>query len=58
MLGGSNAGRAKPTYACTEVIRAKHHTIVVKTHYGSEAAHFFTHRLERVSKGCKGLAHH
>lgn len=46
-FGRSGVGSVTPTDACTEVIRAKHHTIVVKTHSGSEATRFFTHRLER-----------
>lgn len=35
------------TYAGTEVIRAKHHAVMVEPNCGSESPEFLTHRLER-----------
>lgn len=35
------------TYAGTEVIRAKHHAVMVEPNRGSEPTEFLTHRLER-----------
>lgn len=37
------------TYACTEVIRAKHHAIMVQTNLRTKRANFLTHRLERTN---------
>lgn len=37
----------RATYAGTEVIRAKHHAVMVETSPGSKSTDFLTHRLEK-----------